>query len=260
MVFPYAVLIICFLLGAFLLFRWFTTAQPSAVVGVIRWVLLILGGFAVLAFLFFRQFGLLAMALFFFLPFLMNFSALRNRIKAARGASPGGTSEVETRFLKMALDHDTGEIDGEVLEGTFVGRLLSELSPEELVALWQECRAEDGQSAGVLEAYLDRVHGSAWRQAAGADPADEGAAEDGAPGGGASGRRSRWGGGGSQASGGMSENEALDVLGLSRGATREEINEAHRRLMQTAHPDHGGSNYLAAKINEAKDLLLALAR
>lgn len=255
MVFPYAVLVICFLIGAILLGRWFTTAQPGVVVGLVRWLLLILGGLAVLAFLFLRQFGLLAMALFFFLPFLMNFSALRNRIKAARGASPGGTSEVETRFLKMALDHDSGEIDGEVLEGTFVGRLLSELSPEELVALWRECRAEDGQSAGVLEAYLDRVHGAAWREAAGAGPAEEGAS-----GGGSSGRRSRWGGGGSQASGGMSENEALEILGLARGASREEINEAHRRLMQTAHPDHGGSNYLAAKINEAKDLLLRLAR
>lgn len=54
----------------------------------------------------------------------------------------------------------------------------------------------------------------------------------------------------------MSRSEALDLLGLSEGATKEEIIAAHRRLIQQTHPDKGGTNYLAAKINEAKDTLL----
>ena len=54
----------------------------------------------------------------------------------------------------------------------------------------------------------------------------------------------------------MSRSEALNVLGLQEGATDEQIRAAHRRLIQQTHPDKGGTNYLAAKINEAKDVLL----
>ena len=57
-------------------------------------------------------------------------------------------------------------------------------------------------------------------------------------------------------SGAMSRAEALTVLGLEEGASDEEIRAAHRRLIQQTHPDKGGTNYLAAKINEAKDVLL----
>lgn len=54
----------------------------------------------------------------------------------------------------------------------------------------------------------------------------------------------------------MSKAEALAVLGLKPGASASDVREAYRRLMKDYHPDKGGSDYLAAKINAAKDLLL----
>ena len=156
--------------------------------------------------------------------------AFTSRMKAGAspGPTPGQTSEVETAFLGMRLDHDTGEMDGVVLRGTYKGCALRELGLEDLLALLDECRS-DRQSAVVLEAYLDRLHED-WRERG--EP----------PSGGSSGE--------------MSESEARAVLGVEPDATREEIIEAHRRLIQRLHPDRGGSDYLAAKLNTAKDLLL----
>ncbi len=54
----------------------------------------------------------------------------------------------------------------------------------------------------------------------------------------------------------MSEREAYELLGLAEGATREEITRRHRRMMKKYHPDHGGSTDLAARVNEAKDVLM----
>jgi hypothetical protein len=99
-------------------------------------------------------------------------------------------------------------------------------------------READAQSASVLEAYLDRERGTDWR------------AHDPGPG---SGSDSKQGG---AASGPMNEAEALAILGLAAGAGEPAIRDAHRRLMQRLHPDRGGSDYLAAKINEAKRVLL----
>lgn len=55
---------------------------------------------------------------------------------------------------------------------------------------------------------------------------------------------------------GMTAAEAFQVLGLKPGATDAEIRDAHRRLMMAAHPDHGGSDWLATRINQARDVLL----
>jgi len=157
---------------------------------------------------------------------------------AAAGGNPGSTgptSSIRTRFLAMTLDHDSGHMDGLVLEGDYQGRRLSELGLDPLLDLLAACRAGDPHSAAVLEAYLDRMHGETWRGRMGG------------------------GEGGSAAHPGesrMTRQEALAILGLRAGAGAEEIRDAHRRLMQKFHPDRGGSDYLAAKINEAKRLLL----
>jgi len=124
---------------------------------------------------------------------------------------------------------------GTVRRGQFEGQSLDQMSLSELLDLMIECHVEDEQSAAVLAAYLDRIHPD-WRTQAGA-----------AAGAGRTAPAS---------SGSMSAEEAREILGVGEQATENDIKEAHRRLMKQYHPDHGGSSYLAAKINEAKEVLL----
>lgn len=152
--------------------------------------------------------------------------------------SPGQSSTVRTAMLEMRLDHDTGEMTGTVLKGAFAGRALASLSLEELLALWSDCRIRDPQGALLVETLLDRAAPD-WRD----HLAGEG------------GRRS-----GRPSDGKMTIEEAYQVLGLEPGVGRTEIISAHRSLMKRFHPDQGGSNYIATKINEAKDVLLASER
>lgn len=147
--------------------------------------------------------------------------------------SAGQTSTVTTDHLSMELDHDTGAMSGRVLKGMFSGRDLDSLKPAEVALLWHDCRFVDPQSAQLLEAYLDRIHPS-WRE-------DVSRGE----------REMR------DHDGRMQPDEAYEILGLKPGATDEEIRRAHRELMLKLHPDRGGSTYLAAQVNEAKDVLLS---
>jgi hypothetical protein len=149
--------------------------------------------------------------------------------------SPGQKSHVRTDFLDMELDHDTGYMQGHCLKGRYAGRPLSTLSEKELLQLLEELRGSDEQGVLLLEAYLDRIAPD-WREREG-ERAKKGEA------------RARPGSR-------MSRDEAFEVLGLEPGASEEEIRAAHRKLMMKVHPDQGGSDYLAARINEAKDVLL----
>jgi len=168
------------------------------------------------------------------MPLLVRVRALLDRY---RTPAAGQTSTVATPFLRMTLDHDTGSMTGTILQGRFSGMRVEELGGADLLALLRECRAEDEEGARLLEAYLDRVRPD-WR--------DELAGER--PGGS--------GGGARPAGGDMTVEEAYAILGLAPGADAEAIKEAHRRLMVKLHPDHGGSDYLATKINRARDVLL----
>jgi hypothetical protein len=146
--------------------------------------------------------------------------------------TPGQTSQVRSAFLDMELDHDTGAMRGRVLAGRFAGAPLDTLDVPSLITLLAEI---DQESQALLSAYLDG-RSPGWREDAQArDPAGEG---------------------GASRSGKMTEEEAYQILGLQPGARAEEIGRAHRGLMKKLHPDQGGSTYLAARVNQAKDVLL----
>lgn len=236
---PQVLLVIGALLVLWLLQDWFKRAKPQAVSRVIKRVglglLVILGLWLVLTG---KLAGLFAVAAGL-APWLMRaarlhglWQVLRQLGIQARGgrASAGQTSVVETRFLRMELDHDNGRLDGEVLEGAYRGRRLSELSQVQAGILWREVQG-DADSARVLESWLDRAWPD-WR--------DGGESQESSP----------------QAGRGMSEAEARDILGVGPDAAPGDIRAAHRRLMLANHPDHGGSTWIAARINQAKDVLL----
>lgn len=147
---------------------------------------------------------------------------------------PGSTSTVRSAFLEMRLDHDSGAMSGQVVAGAYAGRSLDDLEISDLQKLYREL-APDAESVALFEAYLDRrVPG--WREDREADTA--------------AGAR------GAANAGTMTDEEAYEVLGLSPGVDEAEIRAAHRRLMMRLHPDRGGTTFLAAKLNEAKDRLL----
>ncbi len=154
----------------------------------------------------------------------------------AKSARSDGVSRVRTIWVELELNHTTGEMAGTILKGAHEGEALNALSRTILTAFYTEAGSADAETARLLEAYLDRRFGTQWRKTA-----DQGKSHN---------------GGGASTRSGLSHMEALNVLGLQDGASAEEIRHAHRRLMQQYHPDRGGSDYLAAKINEAKDVLL----
>jgi hypothetical protein len=161
-------------------------------------------------------------------PFASAFRAAGFGPKAAR------VSAARSATIEMQLDLDTGAINGSVLAGPYQGRALASLDRPECLRLLEICECDDPEGARLLETYLDRRF-SGWREA------DEGQTQA---------RRSAGG------SGAMTRDEAYEVLGLAKGASAEEIIRAHRALMKKFHPDHGGSTALAARVNQAKDVLL----
>lgn len=147
--------------------------------------------------------------------------------------SEGRTTHTETKYFKMRLDHESGEIDGLVKTGSFKDVLLSVLALDQLLELRLEIQAVDHDSLALLDAFLDH-HQPQWREqeTSANDPED-------LP---------------------MGEARALDILGLKSDASIEDIKRAHRHLMGKVHPDRGGSGHLAAQVNAAKELLLQIRR
>ena len=167
------------------------------------------------------------------IPLLKRVLAGMDAAKSRDAPSGGQTSTVQSKYIRMTLNHDSGDVNGEVLTGRFKGSKLDQLDFDALLQLLRECE-DDEESVALLQTYLEREHADSWQQQAGAQ-----------------GQQQNY-----SATGEMSREEALQVLGLGADAGETEIIEAHRRLMQKLHPDRGGSAYLAAKINLAKDTLL----
>lgn len=159
-----------------------------------------------------------------FFPMLQNY--FRSKPKAA--PSVNNCSEVKTAILSMVLNHDTNHLDGEVISGPLAGSQLDSLQMAELNALLDYCHREDSDSVKLLINYLNHRFGSDWQSQPPSDTDNE-----------------------------MTEQSALNILGLKHGASKDEIIKTHRKLMQKLHPDRGGSDFLAAQINAAKDLLIS---
>jgi DnaJ domain len=167
--------------------------------------------------------------------FALAFGLIRRQLPGLGGyygqrPASGQTSSVSSRHLEMHLNHDTGDMDGEILTGTHSGRRLSSLSLGDLLDFVKEID-DDEESRSLMLAYMDRRF-PGWRE-------DDDQQED------TTGRQ-----------GPMTSQEALAILGLENGATPTQIRAAHRKLMKKLHPDQGGSTYFATKLNEARDLLL----
>jgi len=151
----------------------------------------------------------------------------------------GSVSRVRSAMIEMELDHDTGEMNGSVLAGPLAGRRLGDLDEATLKQLYETCRATDEDGTRLLEAYFDRRF-SGWRENAQRDSHARASTQS--------------------QPGAMTEQEAYEILGLQPGASLDDVRRAHRTLMKKLHPDQGGSTYLAARVNQAKEILLGRHR
>ena len=163
-------------------------------------------------------------------PTLLRFFPLLASKLGQAAPSVGQQSTVATDILSMQLDHDSGELSGEVLKGQFQGWRLADMDRPQLESLLAYCQQEDADSVQLLDSYLQQRFPGESDFGKSQPPPDS--------------------------STGMSRREALAVLGLEEDASDEDIVTAHRTLMQKLHPDRGGNDYLASKINQAKDFLL----
>lgn len=240
----YLILGVALLAGVLLAGRWYVSTDPKTLMKVLKWLLV--GGILGVAafFLLTGRVTLALAALPALLPWIIRIRRAARTAKAFHrmsqrggGQSSGQASAVNTRHLHMELNHDTGQMWGTVVTGLHEGRELQDLQDEEILQLLAHYQAEDPESAQILAAYLDRERPD-WRQSAGGGHEETHSRQS------------------AQQTGVMSRAEAYDVLGLEQGAPEDAIREAHRRLIAHLHPDKGGSTFLAAKVNQAKDVLL----
>jgi len=253
------------LIGVLVLVRLFVAANPRALAQAVRYsgVALLVAAAAALFYIRYTVLAFIALSMAWglytrghiwpntrpmgFFPFYRWFAPGNFPGGSRRGTRSGSqeprSSRVQTAWLDLELHHETGEMEGMVLQGARANKALASLSPDELMALYDEAGAADAETARLLEAYFERRLGPEWRlkrqQQEQPKPDEEPRARS------------------SRRDAGMSRDEAHRVLGLTDGASEDDIRAAHKRLMMQNHPDRGGSDYLAAKINEAKDVLLA---
>jgi hypothetical protein len=224
------------ILCGLLLLGWvFVNTSPARLARMLKWTAILLTVAAVLTL---AVSGRLAMLLGIAAALIPLLYRLRSTLGGLRGPAVGDTSTVETPFVRMSLHHDTGSMAGTVLRGRFAGMRVDELSSAELLALLRECRTVDEEGARLVEAYLDRTDPD-WRADLHGGRSDSAGSAGPGP-----------------STTDVTVEEAYAILGLQPGADPEAIKAAHHRLMKQLHPDHGGTDYLAAKLNRARDVLL----
>ena len=222
------------LFGVYHAIRFAGRAPPKVLVRAVKMA----GGLAACAvagLLFLRGHSEIAIALIGLGAWIAGYGVAPQWLQRFKGGKPGAQ---RSAMIEIEIDPSTGAMQGVVLAGTYEGRQLGELTPSECNALYQEVFAADQAGARLLEIYFDRRF-PGWRQTS------EGDAN-------AGGRHAAH----NRVTGAMTEDEAYEVLGLRKGATRDEITAAHRALMKKLHPDHGGTTALAARVNEAKEILM----
>jgi len=228
--------------------RAFAQANPSILIRLVNWGAGV-GALVVALLLALRGRIDLAVALGLFGIWLIAMARRLGPLRAtslkasSKGAFAGasrasGVSRVRSAVIEMELDHATGVISGTILAGADEGKSLNRLSRLQCETLRALCLREDPEGARFLEAYLDRRF-PGWRAASKDEPDTWGRRPAVAP-----------------RSGAMTEDEAYEVLGLRKGATRDDVVRSHRSLIKKLHPDQGGSTDFAARINEAKDVLM----
>lgn len=267
---------IAIFVAAGFLIRWMTEAEPKDVrkVGLFLVILLlvILAAWLLLT----GKIAAMAAALAAAVPFLVRimklgflwplfrriFAASRKRAQPGhfgnQTAGVGTVSEIRTEILHMFLDLESGQMRGSVLTGTYAGDDLDSLGVDDLQLLFVDCCRATDQSRTVLEAYFDRRPDcSGWREWPQRDHGDHDAHFRGNDRN--NGKRSQ-GNNESASTADMTADEARRILGVGANATRAEINRAYKIQIKAVHPDHGGSDYLAAQINTARSLLLRLCK
>jgi hypothetical protein len=220
-----------------LMLRLYASTSPATLIRVAQRTAMISAALGALLLLLRIPVGSTLLGIGAVIPLMLRWRALWPVFAGEPSQQARKTSRIDTKYLRMALDHDTGTLDGLVLAGKYCDSLLSKLTLEQLLEVRVDCLAGDPEGVPLIEAYLDRVHGPDWRTTGSSQQSS----------GNASSRTS---------SGAMTRDEALKVLGLAPTASEAEIREAYHQLILKLHPDHGGSDYLAAKVNQAKDVLL----
>ncbi|MFL2935012.1 MAG: hypothetical protein ACJZ2G_08865 [Thalassobaculaceae bacterium] len=233
-------IIIAVLAGLSLLFYLFIKTPAARLKRFLFW-----GGgtisIGVLIFLLYRLSGSFIWSwIVFLIPLILRwrglFQQIRNAAKTVAGPAKGQVSSVNTEFLEMSLHHDTGEMFGLIKKGDKIGQKIEALNLHQLLELLEEAKS-DASSVQLLERFLDKKFDENWRDTYNGTKENSQSTAHHHP-------------------GAIDRFKALDILGLTDPVTSEQIKEAHRRLMLANHPDRGGSTFLAAQINEAKDFLL----
>lgn len=224
----------------FLLFaRWYINAEPRDVVKVLRYIgvafAIIIIGIAALS----GRFGILWLILLSILPWLGRLRSLNRQVGNLKGPTERQYIDKRTKFLVLYLNKETGDMDGRVLLGPKSGKLLSELGVDSLVTLYEAAVIEDQESAKILETYLDRMHGQSWRSKSELVENKPSMDKD-----------------LSDSETDMTRSIAYEVLGLSPGASRNQIERAAKTLIEVGHPDEKEAEKKRLQILKAKETLL----